>query len=328
MLSLLAATLHFNHILFNTIYWKYYHFNLEPTKHYLIPHLTLAGAGGWYCLWHQCGKLQPVENCPSQFGLARLQVFIALWLPAHNTAGELWRPANHSGPISEWTKEPRARLKRQRSRAGRGAPREVQSMASRGRGRSAAAWFLVFLLYPFWPLVRGFFAKTLLASSPKKNTQTFGGGLRPLHSPSKSWGPFQKATLSKWWVNTHNLTEGLSVHWMDWCWSWNSNTLATWCEELTHLKRPWCWERLRAGGEGDDRGWDGWMVSPTQWTWVWVNSGSWFKFWEMDREVWRAAVHGVAKSQTWLNDWTELTEQRPCSVGGQVGWMNDCHPRL
>ena len=52
--------------------------------------------------------------------------------------------------------------------------------------------------------------------------------------------------------------------------------LATWCEELTHLKRPWCWERLRAGGEGDNRGWDGWMVSPTQWTWVWVNSRSWW----------------------------------------------------
>ena len=68
----------------------------------------------------------------------------------------------------------------------------------------------------------------------------------------------------------------LSVHWKDWCWSWNSNTLATWCKELTHLKRPWCWERLRAGGEGDDRGWDGWMASPTQWTWVWVNSGSWW----------------------------------------------------
>ena len=48
------------------------------------------------------------------------------------------------------------------------------------------------------------------------------------------------------------------VHWKDWCWSWNSNTLATWCEELTHLKSPWCWERSRAGGEGDDRGWDGW----------------------------------------------------------------------
>ena len=57
------------------------------------------------------------------------------------------------------------------------------------------------------------------------------------------------------------------------CWSWNSNTLATWCEELTHLKRPWWWVRLRAGGEGDDRGWDGWMASPMQWTWVWANSG-------------------------------------------------------
>ena len=62
--------------------------------------------------------------------------------------------------------------------------------------------------------------------------------------------------------------------WKDWCWSWNSNTLATWCEVLTHLKRPWCWERLKAAGEGDDRGWDGWMASPTQWTWVWANSRS------------------------------------------------------
>ena len=59
-------------------------------------------------------------------------------------------------------------------------------------------------------------------------------------------------------------------------WSWNSNTLATWCQELTHLKRPWGWERLRAGGEGDDRGWDGWTASLTQWTWVWVDSGSWW----------------------------------------------------
>ena len=68
----------------------------------------------------------------------------------------------------------------------------------------------------------------------------------------------------------------LGVHWKDWCWNWNSNTLATWCEELTHLKRPWCWERWRAGGEGDDRGWDGWVASLTRWTWVWVNSGSWW----------------------------------------------------
>ena len=68
----------------------------------------------------------------------------------------------------------------------------------------------------------------------------------------------------------------LGVHWKDWCWSWNSNTLATSCEELTHWKRPWCWEGLGAGGEGDDRGWGGWMASPTQGTWVWVNSRSWW----------------------------------------------------
>ena len=66
-------------------------------------------------------------------------------------------------------------------------------------------------------------------------------------------------------------------HWKDWCWSWNSNTLATWCEELTHWKRPWCWERQKPGGEGDDRGWDSWMVSLTQWTWVWVKSGGWWQ---------------------------------------------------
>ena len=57
---------------------------------------------------------------------------------------------------------------------------------------------------------------------------------------------------------------------------WISNTLATWWEGLTHLKRSWYQERLRAGGEGDYRGWDGWMVSLTQWTWVWVNYMSWW----------------------------------------------------
>ena len=54
------------------------------------------------------------------------------------------------------------------------------------------------------------------------------------------------------------------------------NTLAIWCEELTHWKRPWCCERLKAGRGGDDREWHGWMASPTHWTWVWVNSGSWW----------------------------------------------------
>ena len=60
---------------------------------------------------------------------------------------------------------------------------------------------------------------------------------------------------------------------------------------------------LKAGGEGHNRGWDGWMASPTQWTCVWANSGSW---WWTGREAWHAGIHGVTKSQTWLSDWTEL----------------------
>ena len=60
--------------------------------------------------------------------------------------------------------------------------------------------------------------------------------------------------------------------WICWCQSWPSNTSATWCKELTHWKTPWCWERLKAGGEWGDRRWDCWMASTTQWTWVWANS--------------------------------------------------------
>ena len=66
----------------------------------------------------------------------------------------------------------------------------------------------------------------------------------------------------------------LNIHWKDWCWSWSYNTVATWWDEPIHWERPWCWERLRAGGEADYRGWHGWMASPTQWTWVWVDSGN------------------------------------------------------
>ena len=103
----------------------------------------------------------------------------------------------------------------------------------------------------------------------------------------------------------------LNIHWKDWCWSWSSNSLATWCKELTHWKRPWCWERLKAGGEGDDRGQDGWMASLTRWTWVWASSGSWW--WTgkpgmlqsgMLQSTWNAAQWGAAKSQTQLSDWT------------------------
>ena len=63
------------------------------------------------------------------------------------------------------------------------------------------------------------------------------------------------------------------IHWEDWCWGWSSNT---WWEDLTHSKRPWCWERLKAGEKGDDRGWDGGMASLTCWTWVCISSGSWW----------------------------------------------------
>ena len=108
-----------------------------------------------------------------------------------------------------------------------------------------------------------------------------------------STSPFQRRSI-------------LNIHWKDWCWSWNSNGLATWCKELTHWKRPWCWEGLGAGGEGDDRRWDGWMASLMQWTSVWVNSGSW---WWTGRPgvLW---FMGSQKSRTRLSDWTELSEKR------------------
>ena len=76
--------------------------------------------------------------------------------------------------------------------------------------------------------------------------------------------------------------------------------LATWYEELTHLKRPWCWKRLKAGGEGDDRGWDGWHQRHD------VQELSKLQELAMDREAWCVAVHAVSMNQTWLSDWTEL----------------------
>ena len=92
----------------------------------------------------------------------------------------------------------------------------------------------------------------------------------------------------------------LGFLWKEWCWSWNSSTLATSCEELTHWKRLWCWEGLGARGEGDDRGWDGWMASLTRWTWVWANSGSWW--W-----TGRPNVLLFMRSQRVRHDWaTEL----------------------
>ena len=93
----------------------------------------------------------------------------------------------------------------------------------------------------------------------------------------------------------------LNIHWKDWCWSWNSNTLATWCEEPTHWKRPWCWARLKAEGEWD-REWDGWMASPTRWTWVWASSRRWW--WEGKPDMLQSM--GLQRVGHDWSDWTKL----------------------
>ena len=112
----------------------------------------------------------------------------------------------------------------------------------------------------------------------------------------------------------------LNIHWKDWCWSWNSNTLATWWEELTHWNRPWCWERLKVEGEGDNRRWDGWMASPTQWAWVWVNSGSWW--WQ--GSLWCCSPWGP-KCWTRLSEWTELkNSQLPKDLFHHIPWSIGC----
>ena len=87
-----------------------------------------------------------------------------------------------------------------------------------------------------------------------------------------------------------NLKEiDLSTLWKDWCWSWSSDTWATWCKQLAHWKSPWCWQRLKAEGEEGDREWDGWLASPVD-----MSLG---KFQEMvkDRETWHATVHWVMR---------------------------------
>ena len=95
------------------------------------------------------------------------------------------------------------------------------------------------------------------------------------------------------------IRQEMNIHWKDWYRSWNSNTLATWCKELTHRKRPWCWERLKAGGEQDDRGWDGWMVSLTRRTWVWANSRRWW----LTEKLAYCSPWGCRVRSDWLN-WT------------------------
>ena len=119
--------------------------------------------------------------------------------------------------------------------------------------------------------------------------------------------PLSLCVRSSIWMLIYcpDLKSVLNIHWKDWCWSWSSGTLTTWWEELTHRKRPWCWERLKVGGEGDDRGWDGWVSSLTQWIWVWGSSRSW----------WWTGNPGVLQSmesQRVGHDWvTKLNQLKP-----------------
>ena len=78
--------------------------------------------------------------------------------------------------------------------------------------------------------------------------------------------------------------------------------MATWCEELTHWKRAWYWEILKVGGEGDDRGWDGWVAPPTQCTWVSVSSGSWWWTGKLGMQQWMGSQsigHNWATELNW-----------------------------
>ena len=115
--------------------------------------------------------------------------------------------------------------------------------------------------------------------------------------------PYKSHHKEHWWKQLTTRKVTLNIHWKDWCRI--SNILATWCKELIHWKRSLCWERLRARGEEGNQEWDGWMTSPTQWTWVWASSGRWLRTGKP-----RVLQSRVTKSQTWLSDWTtrKLTE--------------------
>ena len=82
-------------------------------------------------------------------------------------------------------------------------------------------------------------------------------------------------------------------------------------EELTHCKSPWCWERLKAKGEKDGRGWDGWMALPTQWIWVWANSG----------RQWRTRKPGMLQSMGWQRVRHYWTTELNCSKRNIVDIM-------
>ena len=108
------------------------------------------------------------------------------------------------------------------------------------------------------------------------------------------------------------ISPGCSLEGLMMGWNSNSSTLATWCKELTHLKRPWFWERLRAGEEGDNRGWDGWMASLTWWTWVGGTPGV------GDGQGSLASCGSWGGKESDTTEWLNLTKTP--SMTPSVGW--------
>ena len=104
----------------------------------------------------------------------------------------------------------------------------------------------------------------------------------------------------------------VNILWKDWWWGWNSTNLGTWFEELIHWKRPWCWERLKAGGEEDDRGWDGWMASQTRYTWIWASSGSW----QCTGKT--RMLHSMGSERVRLSILTELNHDPLCNAAKET----------
>ena len=112
---------------------------------------------------------------------------------------------------------------------------------------------------------------------------------------------------SRRWNQSTLRKSTLNIHWKYWFWGRSCNTLATWCKESTHLIRPWCSERWKAGVAEIDRGWDGWMASPTPWTWVWASSKSWWWIGNPGvlHPMWSQRVR-----HDWTLNWTDWTCQK------------------
>ena len=102
--------------------------------------------------------------------------------------------------------------------------------------------------------------------------------------------------------------------------------LTTWCEDLTHWKRPWCWERLKAGGEGDDRGWYGWMASLTRWTWVWASSGCWLWTGMQSLTCCQEGLQRVRHDWVTEKNWTECRRHGFNPLVGKIPWRRAWQP--